>query len=123
MTRPSFHRPLAALTACAALLAIAGAAAAHAHLVSSDPAAGATVAAPKAISLTFSEKLEGRFSGADLSKAGGPLGSHTMLDPKGGKTLTVSPGAPLSAGDYKVSWHAVSIDGHRTRGEVAFTVR
>jgi len=123
MTHPSFHRRLAAFTASAALVASAGAAAAHAHLVSSDPAAGATVAAPKAITLTFSEKLEGKFSGADLSKDGAPLGSHSLLDPADGKALTVSPGAPLSAGAYKVSWHAVSVDGHRTKGEVAFTVR
>jgi len=116
-------RRFAVFTACAALLLAAGAAAAHAHLVSSDPAAGAAVDAPKAITLTFSEKLEGKFSGADLSKDGAPLGSHSLLDPTGGKTLTVSPGAPLSAGAYKVSWHAVSVDGHRTKGEVAFTVR
>jgi methionine-rich copper-binding protein CopC len=123
MTNALRYRGLTALVAAVALFATAGAAAAHAHLVSSDPAAGATVAAPKAITLTFSEKLEGRFSGADLSKDGAPLGSHSLLDPKGGKTLTVAPGAPLSAGAYTLNWHAVSVDGHRTKGEVVFTVR
>ena len=123
MTHFMSFRGLAAFAASATLLAAAGAAAAHAHLVSSDPAAGATVAAPKAVTLTFSEKLEGKFSGAALSKGGAPLGSHSLLDPTGGKTLTVSPGAPLAAGAYTVSWHVVSVDGHRTKGEVAFTVR
>jgi methionine-rich copper-binding protein CopC len=123
MTQVSFSRGLTALVASIALLAAAGAASAHAHLVSSDPAAGAVVAAPKSILLTFSEKLEAKFSGADLSKGGAPLGSQSLLDPKGGKILTVSPGAPLSPGAYSVKWHAVSVDGHRTQGEVAFTVR
>lgn len=123
MTYPYPLHGLATFMACAALMAGPGAAIAHAHLVSSDPVAGATVAAPKAIILTFSEKLEGRFSGADLSKDGAPLGSHSLLDPKGRKSLTVSPGAPLSSGPYTVNWHVVSVDGHRTKGEVAFTVR
>ncbi len=116
-------RRIAALTAFAVLLSSAGVAAGHAHLISSDPATGATVAAPKAVTLNFSEKLEKKFSGADLTKDGAPLSSHSELEPKGGKTLVVSPGAPLSAGAYTVSWHAVSVDGHRTKGEVAFTVR
>ncbi len=123
MTHAFSYRSLAAFAASAALLGAAGAAAAHAHLVSSDPTAGAAGAAPKAVVLTFSEKLEGKFSGAELSKDGAPLGSHGLLEPKAGKTLTVTPEAPLSAGAYKVSWHAVSVDGHRTKGEVAFTVR
>jgi len=114
---------LFAVAASAVLFAAAGAALAHAHLVSSDPAAGAAVAPPKAITLTFSEKLEARFSGAVLSRSGAPLGAQSRLDPSGAKTLTLSPGAPLSPGAYLVSWHAVSVDGHRTKGEVAFTVR
>lgn len=123
MTQFNAFRTLAALSASASLLAAAGAAAAHAHLLSSTPAAGAAVAAPKTIVLTFSEKLEGKFSGADLSKGGAPLASHSRLDPKDGKTLTVSPSAPLVPGAYTVSWRVVSVDGHRTKGDVAFTVR
>jgi methionine-rich copper-binding protein CopC len=123
MTLPLSYRGLTALVASVALLATAGAAAAHAHLVRSDPATGATVAAPKAIMLTFSEKLEGKFSSADLRKDGAPLGSQSLVDPKDGKILTVSPGASLSAGGYTVNWRVVSVDGHRTKGTVVFTVR
>ena len=77
-------RPVFGAVAAAALLAVAGAASAHAHLVSSDPVAGSTVAAPRAIVLTFSEKLEGKFSGATLIRDGAPLGVHGLLEEKAG---------------------------------------
>jgi methionine-rich copper-binding protein CopC len=123
MNHASIFRGIAAFAAATALLGAATAAAAHAHLVSSLPAADAAGPAPKTIVLTFSEKLEKRFSGAELSKDGAPLGSHGLLEEKEGKVLTLTPNAPLSPGSYKVSWHAVSVDGHRTKGDVKFAVR
>jgi len=116
-------RPAFAAFAAAAMLGAASAALAHAHLVSSTPAEGAAGPAPKSIVLVFSEKLEKKFSGAELSKEGAPLGSHGLLEEKEGKALTITPDAPLAPGAYKVSWHAVSVDGHRTKGEVKFAVR
>lgn len=115
---------LAAIAASMGLLAMAGQAAAHAHLLSSTPVTGATVATPKAVVMHFSEKLEPKFSGADLTKAdGSPLGSSTLIAPADAKTVTLSPNAPLAAGAYKVSWHVVSADGHRTKGDITFTVQ
>jgi methionine-rich copper-binding protein CopC len=123
-TQTTALNTLAAFAASVGLLAMAGQAAAHAHLLSSTPTAGATVTTPKAIVMHFSEKLEPKFSGADLAKAdGSPLGSTTLIAPADTKTVTLSPSAPLAAGAYKVSWHVVSADGHRTKGDIVFTVQ
>ncbi|MGQ2973996.1 MAG: copper resistance protein CopC, partial [Brevundimonas mediterranea] len=59
--------------AISALLAVAApqVAVAHSRLVSSNPAANATVAAPRAIVLTFSERSVPAFSGLELVNAQG----------------------------------------------------
>jgi len=38
------------------------------------------------------------------------------------KTLIVTPTAPLTAGAYKVEWHAVSVDTHKSEGAYSFKV-
>ncbi|MNN97753.1 Copper resistance protein C precursor [compost metagenome] len=38
------------------------------------------------------------------------------------KILIVTPAAPLTAGAYKVEWHAVSVDTHKSEGAYAFKV-
>ena len=47
------------------------------------------------------------------------LGSTTEGDKK---TLIVTPTVPLSAGEYKVEWHAVSVDTHKSEGAYQFKV-
>jgi hypothetical protein len=114
----------AAATAALALTSFSGQAFAHAHLMSSDPAAGAAVSAPRAIVLRFSEKLEPKFSGADLMKADGRgVAMKSSVAAQDGKTLVATPTAPLAPGAYRVMWHAVAADGHRTTGDFSFTVR
>ena len=110
--------------AAAALLAVAcaGQAAAHAKLVESNPAASATVSAPKQIVLRFNEKLEAKFSGFDLSVGGAKAAVKTSVA-SDGLTMIGAPAKPLTAGAYKVDWHAVTADGHRMQGSYAFTVR
>jgi methionine-rich copper-binding protein CopC len=120
----------------AALLALSAAPAlAHPKLVSSMPAAKATVGPTAKIELHFSEPLEAKFSGADLTETSmmmnGQMMAHVMkiggvaaaLDPADHKTLILSLKKPLAPGAYKVSWHAVSTDTHRLTGAYAFTVR
>jgi methionine-rich copper-binding protein CopC len=120
------HRSLsiAGLVAGAALL-VAGTASAHAHLVKSTPAADATVAAPKAISLTFNEKLTPAFSKFELvmptmNNMAVPVKTTVSKD---GLTITGTPQAALTPGAYKINWHAASSDGHKMDGVVAFTVK
>ncbi|MBO9708875.1 MAG: copper homeostasis periplasmic binding protein CopC [Caulobacter sp.] len=102
----------------------AGQASAHAKLVSSDPAANSIVAAPKAIRLTFSEKLAPAFSTFDLAMADGmkaPVKTTVSADRK---TITGVPTGRLMAGTYKITWHAAAADdGHRMDGTLAFTVK
>ena len=102
-------------------LCLATPAFAHAHLKTASPADGATVVAPKEISLEFTEKLEPGLSGATVSDAGGhevSTGAPTVKD--SGITIMVP---ALKPGAYHVSWHAVSVDTHRTEGNYGFTVK
>jgi len=115
--------PIKTLAAAALLaMACAGPAAAHAKLVASNPAASATVTAPKQIVLRFNEKLQAKFSGFDLSVGGAKAPVQTSVA-SDGVTLIGAPARPLAAGAYKVDWHAVTADGHRMQGSYAFTVR
>jgi methionine-rich copper-binding protein CopC len=96
---------------------------AHAHLLKSLPADGAVTASPQMIMLTFSEKVVDKLSGFDLTKADGTRVDVAVMTADGGKVLHAMPARPLSPGAYKMSWHAVTDDGHRTEGAVAFTVK
>lgn len=124
MAHTRSSHPVLALVAAIGLSAAGTAAQAHAHLVSATPAADATVSSPKALSLTFSETLEPKFSGVELTTAHGktvPLA--TSVSAKDHMTITGALSAPLAPGGYKVMWHVVSSDGHRMKGAFAFTVR
>jgi methionine-rich copper-binding protein CopC len=115
---------LAALAGASALL-VTSPAWAHAHLVSSNPAANATVAAaPKAITLTFNEKLVPAFSKFELTMpemSGMKMGVTTALSADG-KSIVGTTSAALPKGAYKIVWTAASTDGHKMNGEVAFKV-
>lgn len=115
---------LAGLAASAALL-IAGSASAHAHLVKSTPVAGASVGAPKTISLTFSEKLTPAFSKFELTMPamnGMPVALKSSVS-KDRLSLVGKPKRPLAPGAYKINWHAATADGHKMDGDIAFTVK
>lgn len=117
-------RTAAALLGLSAL-AMATQASAHAHLTASDPAANAAVAAPKQLTLHFSEKLNPKFSGLTVTMPQ----MNDMKTPvkvavsKDRLSLVATPTQPLSAGVYKVNWHAVTADTHRMQGAYTFTVR
>jgi methionine-rich copper-binding protein CopC len=95
-------------------------------LVKSTPAANATVAAPKIISLTFNEKLTPAFSKFELvmptmKNMAVAVETHVSQD---GLTITGTPQAPLTPGVYKINWHAASSDdGHKLNGVIDFTVK
>lgn len=119
------NRVLAAGLAGLSILVLATQASAHAHLTASDPAANAAVAAPKQMTLHFSEKLNPRFSGVSLTmpQMNNMAVATKVAVGKDGKTLIATPGEALSAGAYTVSWHAVTADTHRTQGAFGFTVK
>ena len=96
---------------------------AHAHLKSAEPAANSVVSSPASLSLSFSEALEVKFSGVKLNNADKQdiaLGEATLSN--GGKTLIVKPAQALPAGSYKLEWHVLSVDGHKTNGAYSFSV-
>jgi methionine-rich copper-binding protein CopC len=115
--------PIRAIAAAAVLFApllAATGAEAHAHLVKSVPAAASAGAAPKALHLEFSEKLEPKFSKAALTKGGVAVAAGSVAK---GKAIDVSPKAALTAGAYSVAWSVVSADGHKSKGDYSFTVK
>jgi copper resistance protein C len=97
---------------------------AHAHLRAETPAANASVRAPTALTLTFSAGLEPGLSGVVLENSHGASvkTGDVSLDSANDKTLVVSVPAKLMPGDYTVEWHALSRDGHSTRGTYQFKV-
>jgi len=97
---------------------------AHAKLIRSDPKPNGTVAAPKTIKLTFSEKIAPTFSGFTVAMSDGMAVGITAKVGDDGKTVTGTPSSPFMAGKYSVSWHATAADdGHRTQGTYNFTVK
>ena len=112
-----------ALLACALFAATLSPALAEAKLVQSSPAADATVAAPRSIKLTFSEKITATSAAAELSMGDGmgiPTKSSVSDD---GRTLTARPTAPFMAGKWTLSWHATAADGQKSQGAYSFTVK
>ena len=98
---------------------------AHAHLVSSEPAANAEVAAPTEVTIHFTEPLEPAFSKIVLADASGKATlAHALRRSiqEDAKVMHL-PLPQLAAGRYAVHWTAVATDGHRTQGNFAFIVK
>jgi methionine-rich copper-binding protein CopC len=122
-------RSLVALIAAAAL-ALPGVAAAHSKLLSSSPAADATVAKPIKLTLTFSETFLAPMSGVDLTMTGMPgMADHPPMPIKGfktsveGKSMIVTLPRALPAGSYDLKWHIVGTDQHKMEGGYSFKVK
>ncbi len=119
---PSARASALAAAACC----FAGPVLAHAHLIREVPSANAVLtAAPTELRLIFSEALEAKFTtvkvtgpGATSVAAGG-----LTLDAQNAALLIVPLRAPLVAGTYKVEWHAVSTDTHKTQGSYSFSIK
>jgi len=108
-----------------AVSSLATSANAHPKLISANPAADvSSKVSPTEIKLIFSEGVTARFSGIELKdEAGKTIATGVAAtDPKDRTQLVVPLPAPLVAGHYKVTWHAVSEDTHRVKGEYSFGV-
>jgi methionine-rich copper-binding protein CopC len=112
---------LRVLLLAAALAGMASSAAAHAFLERVSPAAGDNVhVGPLKVELHFSEALEPAFSGIKVTDSGGHDMAAGPLVANGSQMEL--PLKTLSPGRYRVSWHAVSVDTHRTEGKYNFLV-
>lgn len=120
-----------------ASIAVAGAllgatpALAHPQVVSSTPAANATVARPAHISVVFNEALRPANTRMQLVMISMPgmAAGHTMTIPasvmmgKDGKSVMVMPRTALAPGGYELRWMAAGPDREVKSGKIAFTVR
>jgi copper resistance protein C len=107
----------------AAFLALTGSAFAHAHLDHASPKVGSTVApAPQEVVLWFTEKLEGAFSTIEVRNDQGIAMQAGKANVTGDRTQLRVPLKALSPGTYKVIWHVMSVDTHRTQGDFTFRV-
>jgi methionine-rich copper-binding protein CopC len=107
----------------AATLSVAATAPAFAHamLEHAVPSAGAVLhASPKSVVLSYSEPLEPSLSTVAVTDAQG-RDAAAAKSTASGTTMSVAL-KPLKPGTYRVRWHALSIDTHRTEGAFAFTV-
>jgi hypothetical protein len=113
------------LFAAALSLIAAGLADAHARLLKSAPAKGATVAAPTSLRLSFSEDIVPAQSSVSLAGADkkpvhtGPI----ALDPKDKHAVVVPVSGKLAPGAYRLDWSMTSADGHTMTGAFAFKVK
>jgi copper resistance protein C len=93
---------------------------AHALLEHASPAVGSTVAgSPGSVTLYFTEKLEPKFSGGEVRGPGGTGVDHGAG--VSGNVMRLGVGA-LRPGRYSVTWHALSVDTHKTQGSFSFQV-
>jgi methionine-rich copper-binding protein CopC len=108
--------------ASAAIACSAAPAFGHAFLNHADPGAGATLkVAPARLVLVFSERLEGAFSGVAVVDGAGRSVEAAPAVTRGNSIVVAL--RPLAAGKYRVMWHAVSVDTHRTEGAYSFAVK
>lgn len=124
--RTGRKRLLAVVLGLLVALASLGTALAHANLVRSDPAIGASLpASPTRVQLWFSEAVEPTFSKAavlDANRQPVDLGD-SLVAPDDPSSLIVGVKPGLPSGIYVVAWTTQSkIDGHVVRGTVPFGV-
>ena len=101
-----------------------GSAYAHAYPVNENPPANAMLKAPpKIVSITLTEGVNAHFSGIIVTDANGQRVDNGVVvrDSKNHKILSVGIKIPLAPSVYKVIWHALSEDGHRTQGSYQFS--
>ncbi|MEO8476691.1 MAG: copper resistance protein CopC [Actinomycetota bacterium] len=116
---------LAVVVTLGGLAVFAEPSSAHAGLVSSDPADGATLATPPdQILLTFSEPPDlGLSAFGMLDASGAELMLRAPIEGTGNREVVLSPVEAFGDGVYTVTFRAVSeTDGHLTAGSIAFGV-
>ena len=104
-----------------AFLAVLPAAYAHTPLKSSEPASGATVAAPvRRITLEFGGEV--RLTTVSLTDAHGTA-QHIEEPPTAtASKFLLGVADALAPGDYTITWRAVGADTHVVSGDIKFTV-
>jgi methionine-rich copper-binding protein CopC len=120
----TLHRIITALTLFSALFLASVDAQAHARLDRADPRVGSQVPkAPSVVTLWFTERLEPAFSGVEVHDAsGGRVDTGTATVDRNDPTRMQIGVKALKPGTYKVYWHVMSVDTHKTTGSFTFRV-
>jgi copper transport protein len=116
---------VSALVAAGALLALPCAAAAHAYLVRTVPAASVVLDSPPPnIELTYDEAVEPRLAIISVTDAQGHQETTGPVhrSPANPDTLLVPLRAHLPEGWYLIYWRAISVDGHPVQGAFTYAV-
>jgi hypothetical protein len=122
---------MAALLVAATPIVFTSAALAHAKVIASNPAEGATVANARVVTLTFNEALLPPTAAASIVMTAMPgmkdhgemaIRNFTTAWSNGNKTMTLNLAKPLAKGSYEVRWQAAGADGHRMKGTVSFVI-
>ena len=94
---------------------------AHAFLDHANPRVGTTVsAAPREVTVWFTQKLEPAFSGLKVTNAAGQRVDTGGTRVNGNvMSVTLRPGG---TGSYRVEWKVLSVDTHTTEGNFTFRV-
>jgi methionine-rich copper-binding protein CopC len=109
------------LGSAAALVLFGNVAGAHAFLDEADPRVGSTVrAAPREVTLRFTQDLEPDFSSVAITDASGQR-VDAGKPGVSGNVMRV-PLRPIGAGNYRVTWRVLSTDTHTTEGTFTFGV-
>ena len=127
-----YYQTLAVAALLATHATMPSAALAHSRMASSTPTVGSTVAAPRVITMNFSEALLPPTAVASIVMTAMPgmknhgemvIRNFTPAWSNGNKTLTLTLRQPLKTGAYDVRWQAAGADGHRMTGKISFNVR
>ncbi len=114
-------RSLRVLLAAPLLALVSVSASAHAILLRSAPAIGASVpAGPIAMELHYNSRIDAGRSRLTLIRADHSQSVLPILPDTAPDVLRAD--ATLPPGAYVVRWQVLAIDGHITRGDVPFTV-
>lgn len=115
---------LAFVGACAALVAFAGPASAHAQLQETDPPNGVRLqSAPRQVTLRFDEAVEVSLGSIRVYDGSGKRIDSGRVEHPGGRASEVSSPLPaLGDGSYVVTWRVVSADSHPVQGAFTFLV-
>ncbi|HZS56374.1 MAG TPA: copper resistance protein CopC [Bryobacteraceae bacterium] len=94
----------------------------HAILKECLPAPHSIVSGPDVtIRLRFNSRIDAVHSRLYLN--GGPHSQQIEVAEQSAPDTLVGQAKAVTAGEYRIQWQVLAVDGHITRGEVPFTVR
>jgi methionine-rich copper-binding protein CopC len=98
---------------------------AHAFLDRASPRVGSEVSKPPTeVHLWLTQEIEPAFSAIQVFDADGrQIDNKDSHVDSGNKAELIVSLQRIGPGTYKVVWHVVSIDTHRTNGDFKFTVK